>query len=641
MGTVIIMKDSILNEAMFCYFKLKHDIQNDTELPLAKFEIENMLDASANEIKNFVDVFVKYPLNDFLDKDGVRVQDLMTRMVYCGSIQGYYTKTKIKNLTKLIKNLAFFRDFFAVIESAEIKNAFEIIYPELFIDESTLVFDDAVHQYDINHYAQLYTLGRENPKFCIRFIPLGVLYEVSEFISRLTRNSTHADKMFTDAIEHFQKNTYRPYKASSARILKVIPDFIDDRRPAQNYLSHYYLGIRGKFFPRMIRAILNDINLNKDDIILDPFCGCGTLNVETTLLGYDSIALDINPLFTMLTEVKIKSLEFDSNKLKKDIEQLLGQIKRNLAFHIKDEKQKSITGYTATDEPFPEIKIEIPPSLMKGVNENSLKNVESILSCIELFDDKIMRDFCRIPLAYYMRSMLRKMTKEKLCKTYEEHIWQMYSAVRFFQRFRESVYNIKLGYCTVYNMDTRKIDYKKVQKDSIDAIVTSPPYLSALNYVADNAHTIYALGLSTDHLKLAGNTIGSKRIGSTKLKEDIKDKAENFKKLPSHAQDVLRKLIKPRPRVAEVYFKYFIDMQKTFYELFDVLKSGKTMVLIIGKDQLTNTNKDPVYIEIGKILEEMGTIADFQIQNVIDLGLAKVSEVGAIPTEHIIFFKKP
>ena len=37
------------------YFKLKHDIQNDSELALAKLEVERLMGKHAREIINFVE----------------------------------------------------------------------------------------------------------------------------------------------------------------------------------------------------------------------------------------------------------------------------------------------------------------------------------------------------------------------------------------------------------------------------------------------------------------------------------------------------------------------------------------------------------------------------------------------------------
>ena len=43
------------------------------------------------------------------------------------------------------------------------------------------------------------------------------------------------------------------------------------------------------------------------EIVLDPMCGSGTLNVEASLIGIDSIGLDVSPFCRLMTCVKCQS----------------------------------------------------------------------------------------------------------------------------------------------------------------------------------------------------------------------------------------------------------------------------------------------------------------------------------------------
>ena len=74
------------------------------------------------------------------------------------------------------------------------------------------------------------------------------------------------------------------------------------------YLTHGFDMYRGSFHGQMIRALINYCNLNKDDIILDPFCGSGTTLIEASLLGLKSIGIDINPIACLSSKVKVESL---------------------------------------------------------------------------------------------------------------------------------------------------------------------------------------------------------------------------------------------------------------------------------------------------------------------------------------------
>jgi hypothetical protein len=47
------------------YFKLKYNIWNNSELDLAKLEIEKLMEKPAKEIVDFADVLSEQPLVDF------------------------------------------------------------------------------------------------------------------------------------------------------------------------------------------------------------------------------------------------------------------------------------------------------------------------------------------------------------------------------------------------------------------------------------------------------------------------------------------------------------------------------------------------------------------------------------------------
>ena len=68
----------------------------------------------------------------------------------------------------------------------------------------------------------------------------------------------------------------------------------------------YVEGFSGRF----VRRVLTDLNLPDGAVVLDPFGGCGTTSVESTLLGMDSISLDVNPFmcFTIRIDSDIHGL---------------------------------------------------------------------------------------------------------------------------------------------------------------------------------------------------------------------------------------------------------------------------------------------------------------------------------------------
>jgi len=49
------------------------------------------------------------------------------------------------------------------------------------------------------------------------------------------------------------------------------------------YATHGLFPYRGKFHPQLIKSILNILKIKPGDIVLDPMCGSGTLNIEASI----------------------------------------------------------------------------------------------------------------------------------------------------------------------------------------------------------------------------------------------------------------------------------------------------------------------------------------------------------------------
>ena len=635
------------NEAHY-YFKLKHNIQNDSELDLARLEVERIAGKPVREILNFVDVLSEQPLRDFLADGEVRPQDFVTRLPYPGILQGYYVRSTIKNCLSLVTRLAYFRDFFVLVESEDV-NLAKFLLPQLEISKAE--FSNEVRFYDnTSPYVQLFTVNKNKPKMLFRFIPLHTIYEPSDFICRLARKIQSVDRMFKESVQHIRTDIYRPFSPSSARWFKKIGDFIDERAAPQLYLTHYIFGIRGKFFPRMINAIMNDLDISEKEWIFDPFCGCGTMNVEAAIHGINSIGIDMQPLFTMITDLKIKSMTWDIEWLRTHIQRLLHDIQMNL----EAENGSKLSRYLTTKK---RSAIFLPKSLMRGIRQDSVEFVEVIKGCImnmgmDIDTDlrKDLQNFCKLPLAYWMRSMLKKQSPSKISETYAQYLWKMFYSVYYFQKFKKNIYDFDLGKAIVHTGDVRKLEnienfeIKEILEKGVDGIVTSPPYGTAVNYIGEHVWALYALDLTKNHLKLDEEMhIGTPRVSRSVVTE-ILEKSEDFLSLPETAQRLLLEMAKNgRERKASAFYKYFVNMRDAFGQMSNVLKQGRKLVMLIGKQQMISTEKGNIIIELGRITEEIGTMKPSSLKHLssIDVALQKASRRGAIPTEHVIFFSKP
>ena len=86
-------------------------------------------------------------------------------------------------------------------------------------------------------------------------------------------------------------------------------------RRCLRYGTHGIHDYRGKFFPQLVRALLNVADVRLNGVVADPMCGSGTTLVEAVLSDRTALGLDLNPLSVFLSRTKTSLLFADPGKL--------------------------------------------------------------------------------------------------------------------------------------------------------------------------------------------------------------------------------------------------------------------------------------------------------------------------------------
>lgn len=81
-------------------------------------------------------------------------------------------------------------------------------------------------------------------------------------------------------------------------------EFVDKFGDTNAYAFHNLYPFKGKFYPRIVRTLINTFGLNSKSLILDPFNGSGTTTHEASIMGIESVGVDITPIGTILAEIK-------------------------------------------------------------------------------------------------------------------------------------------------------------------------------------------------------------------------------------------------------------------------------------------------------------------------------------------------
>jgi hypothetical protein len=74
------------------------------------------------------------------------------------------------------------------------------------------------------------------------------------------------------------------------------------------YLTHAIHRYSGKFIPQIARQSI-ELLTKQGELVLDPYCGSGTTLLECSLAGRRSIGIDLNPLAALISRVKTRPIK--------------------------------------------------------------------------------------------------------------------------------------------------------------------------------------------------------------------------------------------------------------------------------------------------------------------------------------------
>ena len=626
------------NESAWYVFKLADNIALEAEVSFSRIELEGLFpDAKIEKIRNFIDILVSYPLREFLSHEfsGVRIQDIITRRLPYGNIQGFYFKDdKLRNLTTAIRRLAYTREIFIIVNTEKDKN--EIIKK---------VYPDAKENVD----CQIFTLKNHNKYLhFIRIVPHLQYLETSNSISLCSFANTWqrvAERIRENVervISHFMHGTYYIPLLPSTRVYKEIEDFIEERKEETLYLTHSYgPPYKGKFHPRLVRAFINYSGL-QNGLVFDPFVGSGTTSIESTLMGLDSVGIDINPLCILCTNAKITALHMNADLLRKSIDDFLKRAKYVVKPNIGEKGSRSLLEFS-------ELKIKKRANRellnkLKSVFGSNVAEIEDIVNIKYLIDDFFdpeLKDFFLCALAKVISKLVKKKTKPDVLKMLSEELQDMLKIVLIFEEFKEKL-GIKLGESRNYVADARSIPPSVLGEEEVDVIITSPSYSTAIDYVKNDLPQLVALEL-VDPENLEKNMIGNPRVKVSErekiiMNREIRESMGRFELLPESARKVIKLIAKHRSGLALRQYKYLIDMYECLKEMYRVLKSNGKCMIVIGNNTFKVDNKEVIFRN-DDYLWEMAQNIGFKPIKRIPREFRK-SDYGNIKVEEILVLKK-
>jgi len=390
----------------------------------------------------------------------------------------------------------------------------------------------------------------------------------------------------------------------------------------QTAFTHGLHKYPAKFFPELPRWLIQRYS-KEGDLILDPFTGSGTTNVEALLNNRHSVGIDVDPFSRYIS--KVKTTPLDEKSLYKTQKYLLDQI---VKYHPKKIMPEDIPDFPYRDNWFnEEIIYELAYIKKTILNMDTTKDIKdfylvcfsSIIRSVSNADDNCTRTVIR-----------KKLNKQvypsfALVKFAETILISVPKMVEFSNRVSSSI-SVEIP----HDMDARHIDYNP---DIFDLAVTSPPYVNAVDYPRTHQLELYWLEFESGSLV----PLKKKHIGTENVPAKLYNELHSIS--IKEADIVIEKIYKQDPKRAYIAYKYLADMEKNLKEVYKVLKPGSHYVIVVGNNRIRGQLFESWKYLIA-LAERVGFTLEKYFASEIIRHFIKVPREERIDTDWIIVLKK-
>jgi site-specific DNA-methyltransferase (cytosine-N4-specific) len=346
------------------------------------------------------------------------------------------------------------------------------------------------------------------------------------------------------------------------------------------YLTHHFHSYPARFIPQIPKTFIR-LFTKEGDTVIDPFCGCGTTIVEAFLNGRDSIGNDFNPLACLITRAKTRLI---SDKELDLLDKNISKIKR----------------YVDSDHRRREYLKKLPKRNVSNLFNRDMINEICLIKegLDELEDKEALYELGLVALSATIWSVIEAENEIDIFANFYKKNNSMMSIVREFGKVVE-----KPPQVTVISGDARDL---QIDSKISPLIVTSPPYVNALDYYRVHMYNMLWLGLDY----------------------------ENFRKheIGGHSHFIANRF--------RLLTEYLADMLRAMMEMNRVLKRGGVCVIAVG-----NSSLEYELIESYKFFLAFAKHVNFKpvkaiFRNIDTTRKYSSRDIGKIDDEYIVVLEK-
>lgn len=371
------------------------------------------------------------------------------------------------------------------------------------------------------------------------------------------------------------------------------------------------------FPPHLVRDYIQKFGLDQESVILDPFCGTGTTLVEAKLAGIKAIGLERNPFPHFASSVKTNwSLEADelSVKTRQIADDVLATLKSqgiddNLSFgNLKEIKLKTL-----------------PTDTQKLILKNSISPLPLhkslvLIEYLKQFEGEL---FYRHALLALGNALVFKISNlhfgpevgVRKPKIDVPVIANWLLEVEKIANDLRKVAGKTFPDVKVHLADARNLDV--IEPNSIDAVITSPPYPNEKDYTRTTRLESVLLGFvnNKEELRALKKQLVRSNTRGIYKGDDDDQWIEDFPEIQRIADEIEKRRIelgknsgfeRLYPRATKLYFG---GMAKHLADLRTVLRPGANLAYVVG-DQASYLR---VMIRTGQLLSDIAKKLGYEL----------------------------